>query len=157
MAISAASAGVGTIGVLLLGYLLATHALTPRHLQYTLSLPLDLDGNTLSAQASVLQANSPAAGYILHLPDKERTVASRMFPPGQWMDIWVDLMVPGWADADTRNADLVHVTAELLNASGQVAARATKPVLLQNRSFSVWWVAPVLTASKLLNRGGHLV
>ena len=36
--------------------------------------------------------------------------------------------------------ELAHVVADLESNDGRVAGRATQPILLKGRSFSVWWV-----------------
>lgn len=138
---SGASVLVAFTGISVLAYLLATHALTPQQLQYTLPLPLDLNGSVLVTQVPILQATKPAAGYTGSSADKNLPSDSRFFSAGQSMDVWVDLTVPGsFVGGLKGNGELVHVTAELLSADGRVAARATKPVVLHGRQYSLWYV-----------------
>ena len=46
-------------------------------------------------------------------------------------------MVPG---RGMGAGELAHVVADLESNDGRVAGRATQPILLKGRSFSVWWV-----------------
>ena len=156
------SAAVAAGGVAILCYLIATHSLTPRQLWYSTPLPLDLAGRELVSYASMLPPTTPSrniknnnGGRNGAVPPAEINLDpnSRFLPPGQRMDIWLDLVLPGSIYAN----ELAHVVAELETADGRESGRATQPVMLRGRASSLWnlmmaplrWVGIINDAQKV--------
>lgn len=140
--VGCASAIVACAGLSVLAYLLATHSLTPPQLQYTLPLPLDINGSTLITHAPIAQAISTAARYTSPSKASNKSPDRRLFPSGQRMDVWIDFTVPGSSvGGPSRKGELVHVTVELMSVDGRIAARATQPVLLHGRRLGMWTLA----------------
>lgn len=133
------SSTVAIIGFFTLSYLLATHALTPKQLYYTQSLPLDISGNDLVSQIS-LNNNNYATAMLPASHRSSSTIppsSSRFLSPGQSADIWVDIILPKSFQGRKSSGDMAHLVSELLSEDGALAARATKPVLLHGRPSSL--------------------
>lgn len=124
--VSAATASAGTLVII---YLVATHRLTPRQLRYTRELPLDIAGHDLISRTSLLSDSKTQPHMDSKLP---RNRDARFFPPGERVDVWVDLTIPNIHDRDRDGRNMAHVVGELTAGDGRVAARATQPVLLRS-------------------------
>jgi hypothetical protein len=151
--VTATSATVAFSGVVVLGYLLATHSLTPRQLWYSSPLQLDLAGRELVSVSSMLPITTPGRGGTSNgvdgntTPPPSATAAdtnikidsnSRFLPPGQRMDVWLDFIVPTLGDGLKDTAELAYVVADLESTLGRSAARSTQPVVLKSHSATLW-------------------
>ncbi|KAL4540024.1 hypothetical protein Ndes2437B_g01640 [Nannochloris sp. 'desiccata'] len=144
--VTSISATVAFSGFVVIGYLLATHSLTPRQLWYSIPLQLDLAGRELVSSASMLTAlrgtgtNTPATALEAIAADIKIDPNSRFLPPGQRMDVWLDFTVPALGDGTREAAELAYIVAELKSVDNRSAARSTQPVLLRSHSAILWRV-----------------
>jgi hypothetical protein len=109
-------------GVFLLTYIFIIRAFTPPQQTFIQPLPLDFAGPDMVAHASFLSSSAPPGRGFLRA--------------GQSVDVCVDLMVPGNPSA----MGMAQVMGEILAPGGQVAAKASQPVLIRPRPWRVWWV-----------------
>lgn len=132
------SATVASCGLAILGYLVLTHSLTPQQLWYSTPMQLDVSGMDLTSYASMIPSLTSAPKPIPGGAPAPIDPGSRFLPPGQHMDVWLDLAVPGPGAGCRLGDEFAHVIAELVSADGRGAARSTQPVVLRVRSASFW-------------------
>jgi hypothetical protein len=127
-AVMAATVAAG--GMSVLGYLLATHAFTPRQLQYSIPLAPEIVNESIVADAIVLPLTS---GSIRQEAVQQPASAARLLPPGMYIDLYIDLEIPYYRSLDQRGvrSDVAHVTTELRSTNGRLADRAVQTVLLR--------------------------
>jgi hypothetical protein len=109
---------------------------------YVTSLQLDLSGNDL-VSTTWMGASPPAAAATSPPPlGTKNGNGARFLPPGQHMDVWLDLEVPvGGVSAASFawGGDLAYVSAALLGGDGGgTVAKATHPVVLRSRAAPLW-------------------
>ena len=138
LASAATSATVASIGLAVLGYLIVTHSLTPRQLWYSYPLQLDVSGRDLVSYASMLPSITSAPKPAVGGAPPPLDPGSRFLPPGQGVDVWLDLAVPGPGLGFRSGDDFAHVISELVAPDGRTAVRNAQPVMLRARSASLW-------------------
>ena len=137
------SSTVVLCSIAILGYLTVTFALSPRRLEYTMPLPLDLVGHDLVSNVSLYSLqqyleDGQARDVSLLEQDDGMGTQRPLLSPGQGFDVWMRLHVPPeYETGQDRSRRFGHVTASLSTLAGKVTARVSKPVALNGRRSSV--------------------
>lgn len=77
-------------------------------------------------------------GYVA-VPHKAKHACCvcRFLPPGQRVDVWLELQMPDSSPSNCRGG-MAQVVAELTTLDGRTAARTSRPLLLRSRGWDLW-------------------
>ena len=133
---AAASAAVAAMGFGLLCYLVLTRTFTPPQSTFIRTLYLDYSQADMVASTAFL----PEAQLVDGLIPSTLPPDSRFLPPGQPIDVWLDLILTrGGSGSAGSGGGIVQVVGELQTADGRVVGRSSQPALLRSGSgWSLW-------------------
>ncbi|KAK9843525.1 hypothetical protein WJX81_007180 [Elliptochloris bilobata] len=135
----------------LLLFLLVSRALAPAAAHFQRDLYFDYTTSDVAATASFLftgaaASEPPFVKVQVVDSDQGRMARPRMLPPGQRMDVWLELDMPESNGASS--GDMFQVRGKLLTSDGRMLAAVSRPCLVPHRSplvrmFRMAWRAPL--------------
>ena len=137
------SSAVIILAVMIIGYLVVTHAFAPRRLKYSMPVNLNLNGNDLLSNISLhsleqyLEDGQVRDVFLLsESGDIERQ--KPLLIPGQVTDFWIEIKIPPEYEKLHPERKYAHVTSTLSTHGGMVVARMSKPIYLNGRPRSAF-------------------
>lgn len=137
------SSAVITVAIMIIGYLIVTNAFAPRRLKYSMPLNLNLLGNDLVSNISLLSLDKYLEdGQVrdVFLLDQAEDLENQkpLLRPGQVADLWLELTIPPEYEKMRPERKYAHVTSTVSTYGGKAIARTSKPIYLNGRPSSAF-------------------